>query len=822
MVQNTSDVSISAGDRRLREIVAEYQKIESSNRNEAETRFQLIDQLLTECLGWPRDCIHVEVHQDGKYTDYELGKPRQVICEAKREGKVFELPVDPNKKIISDLPSIMLLDENLKKAIIQVQSYASGRGVQISIVTNGHQLVVFLAVRSDGISPLEGRCLVIDSLDTLIINFPRIWQLLSPNGIVEKKIVRLLTLGKETAIPQKLSSKLINYPKILYSSETQADLKQLSELVIQDIVQSTDIEQNFFKDCYCESGALSKYALISKNILKTRYASMFDVTVPHPHLTPVKPNKKTNSVSPEILSEALTQRPIVLLGDVGVGKTSFIKRLMYISAYDEFKKALYIYIDLGSQAALTRDLNTFILSEIERQLFEKYEVDLTNSNFIKGVYHLEIQRFKKGIYGELQESNPNVYNEQLIGFLSEKISEKDEYLRKSINHIAKGQKKQVILAIDNSDQRDFEIQQQAFIISQNLAKEWNAAVFIAVRPQTFYKSKQSGSLTAYPNKVFTISPPRVDNVIEKRLFFAQRIARGDIHIDRLPGINIDLRSLSLFIKALLDSLKTNKELVEFLNNITGGNIRTAIELVTGFIGSPNVDAEKILEIMEEQDYYQVPVHEFTKSSLLGDYSHFNPESSTAMNVYDVSSPDQKEHFLVLLILGFLDHDNNHKDKNGFVSSDELVNEFQNWGFTNQQIEFALRRTTNKKLIETSQRVTFAEDETGLIGDLPSLFRVTTIGAYHLKRWVYIFSYIDAMAFDTPIFDIEIRKKLVKNIESLDIVVRYERTQLFKRYLSSAWSNSRLSPSYFDFNSMLVQGDKTFDKVHRAIVSPRKK
>ena len=53
-----------------------------------------------------------------------------------------------------------------------------------------------------------------------------------------------------------------------------------------------------------------------------------------------------SALTPEVLAEAISHRPIVLIGDVGLGKTSFLKHLMYVSAFEEFQKAIYIYIDL--------------------------------------------------------------------------------------------------------------------------------------------------------------------------------------------------------------------------------------------------------------------------------------------------------------------------------------------------------------------------------------------------------------------------------------------------------------------------------------------
>ena len=351
-----------------------------------------------------------------------------------------------------------------------------------------------------------------------------------------------------------------------------------------------------------------------------------------------------------------------------VGKTSFLKHLMYVSAFEEFRNALYIYIDFGSQGALTESLRDFVLNELERQLLARHEIDVHEDAFIRGVYHSEIVRFQRGIFGRLREKDGTAYEKKLLEFLQEKTQDRDDHLKRSVAHIADGRKKQIILVLDNADQRDYDVQQQVFIIAENFAKEWRAAVFVAVRPQTFYKSKQAGSLTAYPHRVFTIAPPRVDHVIQRRLQFALDIAKGRIQAEKFTNVNFRLENIAAFLRALLDSLARNTDLVEFLSNITAGNIRAVVDFVAGFIGSANVNTEKIIDIVEREGQYTIPVHEFWKAALLGEYSYYDPSSSLALNVFDVSGANQDEHFLLPMVLGFLDTDGKHKTKEGFVTT----------------------------------------------------------------------------------------------------------------------------------------------------------
>ena len=189
----------------------------------------------------------------------------------------------------------------------------------------------------------------------------------------------------------------------------------------------------------------------------------------------------------------------------------------------------------------------------------------------------------------------------------------------------------------------------------------------------FHRSRSSGALSAYPQKVFSISPPRPEHVLERRLKFALKISEGNYSSRGYARYEFACSQIfPFFIKALLNSLRSNPDLVELLANITGGNIRAVIELVKNFIGSPNVASDKIIQIMEQSGNYVVPVHEFSKSAILGEYSHYHEGSSVAFNMFDIRFSDQREHFLAPLMLGFLNYDEHHRDNEGFVQYEFLV------------------------------------------------------------------------------------------------------------------------------------------------------
>jgi len=760
------------------------------HRNEADTRFKIIDQLFFDCLGWSKDDVEMEKHHDGDYTDYTFSAPRPIlIVEAKKEDLYFQIPTGKSQ-IEYSISSLLRDNSNLKSAVHQASAYCQSRGVSFCAVSNGCQIVAFIAVRTDGIPPLEGKAIVFRSLEQMQERFIDLWDVLSKVGVEEKNLQTRLVGDLQTQPPRKLSETIAMYPGIKNRNTLQADLKIVSDLVIEDVTRSEYIEKKFLEECYCTTGTLSQNSLASKNILETRYAALFDTNSPAPTLLPVVDRQ---GISSELFAESISRRPILLIGSVGVGKTTFLRNLMKVDAPTVFEKAIHLYIDLGSQATLSFDLKSFVVTEVTEQLRQKYQIDIEERNFVFRVYHSELQRFKKTIYSDLYIPNPDKYKEKEIELLEKKLSSPEEHLKKSLIHLAKERTKQLIMILDNSDQRDESIQEQVFLISQEIAEHWSTTIFVTLRPETFHRSQQLGALSGYHPKAFSVSPPRVDLVLEKRLSFALKLTRGEIQIQAFSsGAGIRLSSLDSVICSFLHSLRTNRELSECIDNISGGNIRLALDLVRGFFGSGHVDTQKIINI-ERDTGYTVPLHEFLRAVIFGDNVYYAPNRSSIVNLFDITSNDSKEHFILPLLIGTIQSLGNSISSEGFVETSLVYDHLQGLGYTAEQIDHALVKSTRKKLIETVARLIPQIGQT-----MPHTLRVTTLGLYHITRLCSQFAYIDAVIIDTPILDREVRES-IHDVFQIDS--RLDRVDYFREYLNSQWLNMNLQSVGFDWSNV---------------------
>lgn len=762
----------------------EWNKLSNSkDRNEATIRLQLIDKLIFNCLDWKQENCVAEEEEDNQYTDYTFFNPNRImIIEAKRQGIYFELPLGLKRRTYK-IDSLFQKDTKIREAIEQAIKYCNQRGVTIGSVTNGTQFIIFVASRNDGISPLDGKAIVFDSLEDIYENFLEFWQFMSVSGITDKRIEKELLGISVPLLPAKLSTKLDDYPGTKNRNSIQADLQILSDLLLEELITNEEIEEDFLKTTYCSSGALSQYALTSKNILESRYSLLHDKKVDTPVLEPMYSKK---GISKNFSVKEFSKRPILLLGDVGAGKTMFIKNFIKIEAKDIIDETISLYVDLGSKAAFTSDLKAFFLDEIARLLIFQYDIDIHERNFVRGVYNVSLLRFERGIYGDLKESSPSDYKKHEIEFLTNLIKDKEEHIKQSLHHISVGRKKHVVIFMDNVDQRNENVQEDAFFISQEIAAHWEATIFLTLRPQTYYKSKLDGALTGYHPKAFTIAPPRVDEVILKRLDFAQQIAKGERKISSLnANILFKLNTLLTYLEILEFSFRQNRELIEFIDNVSYGNIRLALEFITTFISSGHVDTEKILlkdeEHIKNNDglRYTVPLHEFLRAIIYGDHKYYYSSATCIANLFDISENDSKEHFLVCITLDYLNRASS-KSKFGFVETNEVIGYLQSLGFNHEQSYRGIMFSTMQKLIETEAR-----KKPKSITEISKSIRITTLGAYHVQKLICRFVYLDAVIIDTPILNIDYRQKLSTSEYITD---RLDRVIMFKEYLDECWKN----------------------------------
>jgi hypothetical protein len=150
---------------------------------EQEARFQIIDRMLIEVLGWERTEIRMEPHTDSGYIDYLIasGGRNKLVVEAKRISIPLIATQQPGMSWYKvGGPALKFANEGLEQA----KRYCTDKGVSFSALTTGHSWIGFWALRTDGVSPSEGKAAAFPSLESIQQNFAIFHDLFSREGVL--------------------------------------------------------------------------------------------------------------------------------------------------------------------------------------------------------------------------------------------------------------------------------------------------------------------------------------------------------------------------------------------------------------------------------------------------------------------------------------------------------------------------------------------------------------------------------------------------------------------------------------------------------------
>lgn len=757
---------------------------QSYDWNEAKTRMEIIDTILFECLDWSKSDCDPEKHSDSGYIDYALqldSKPVFVL-EAKRPDVSFTLPIESKPApLLRSIKAIQSLSPQVKDAIQQVARYSQDWNSSVAVVSNGHQFIIFTTRAPIGTSWREGKALVFDSLKSIENNFKEFWNTLSRSGVGAQYAYTRLSNTNQHQTHLTPAQSIQNYGRSRNRNTIQADLQILGDLVFGGRI--FEDRMVFHENCYSKAGAISQTSKASRRYLEDRYPSIFSKTAGA--MTP-EPATNVKGTAQALMNLTNIYKPILFLGDVGVGKSTFIERLFLIDYREQVDSMIIVRVDLADKPSRSSDLAETVFSEIDATLNDHYDIDIRSNEFLNAIYHGELKRFERSPQGQAYAHDKLELNKLKANHIEELKSNFDDHIAAIFHHLIEGQKRPVILVLDNVDQRDEDLQNAAFLQSQVASSKWKAFVILALRPETFTLAKAARSIAGYHPRAFTISPPRFDDLIDRRISTAIGIAEGKIPIPSIsPGISVTLRTTGQMLKILQQSFRRRGDLVTFCEDLSSGNMRQALDYIIRFMSSPHVDATKIIR----ENNYVVPLHEFARGVMFFDKDHFVEEDSPIINIFNYDSNDTRDAFLTLFILHFLTEQMAAGQKSlGFISIGPLKDKSIGAGYSTITVEKTLSKLLNHKLIETELKSRTIEGAEQV--------RLTPCGSYYLTTLCSKFFYIDAVCLVTPIRSAETRSRLTDVRPLSD---RLERAKVFVSYLNNEYCEnfSNYSPNFWE-------------------------
>ncbi len=768
------------------EILQEIVTLKKAHSNEAETRLKIIDRILFEILGWTHQDVSVEesVSEDGKttYADYILKTGfTSIVIEAKKIGQLevnIDLPDVRNQRL-----STTFLDSKIGSAIKQARNYARESSIPFAAVTDGDYWVIFPATRTDGVGFNNSYAIIFKDAKTALKDQLRDFlEILSRDAVISRSLNNTLLGGDEDQYSEKRLNKyfvtrsvFVNRHSLFPYIEDEIKTAFSEDLIISDI--------DLFRKSYVETVDSKKFdPLISMAIAKRD--------------TPTKPKAKKvlsssgrGAFSDSIKNAKSKSKPaiILLLGQVGAGKTTFINYMRYVKEVERFKPKNEAYphwisVDCKKLTA-DSDPTSFILSTV----FEYITKDSFLSDYkrcVRVAYKTEIEALESGPLAPIKDQ-PKLFNQNISEFLKDQFDKKNEYAEKIISYASSNSA--VFLVIDNIDQFESdEFQSRIFSDAVALSERSNLNLILAMRDSTFIHHRSKPIFDAFDHDAYYVEPPDIQSILSKRFTITKELLKDKpIEFTAENGARVSVSDSSIIIDLIVQSV-FNSGIVNLLSVLTTGDIRLCLRMTRDFLRHGYTATGKALRIYKEQGKYILPVHEAFRAILLGNQSVYSEKSCSIANPFDARLNQNKSQLLRVFILQIIVNKfADHKQSN--TSGVEIEHNLTQIGFSSDITLKILNDLCERRFIFTTSHGS---------ATIESYYYPSRLGSYILRILIADFVFLENTMMDTFIGDEGTWNQLqqlsseIQNERNLyeKLKLRKKRLEIFYDFLMELYSD----------------------------------
>ena len=746
--------------------------------SEADTRANVLDRVIHAVLGWPEDAVFREVHCASGWLDYELSKGiPTIVIEAKAEGETFEIAHRKiNKAQRLKLSGALMTDPTTKAAVEQAQKYCVEKGIRYAVATNGYSFVVFRAI-TEGAAWRDGSAFVFPSPSVVEADFNTFWNLLSYDAVRDGRLddaFRAETVEVREA--HRPIDNIVDADATYARNSLNSALLPYVAKFFGDIASQDTIE--ILQHCYVFSKPI-QIIDAELDITIRDFIPGFAGTSKPVQATPDAQGGQIGTDLRESLSAADRKGSVVLLmGGIGSGKTTFLKRFFKVVApdlVDAAGPAFHLYVNFLGAPGRLNQLDEFFWETTSEGLRKQHAL-LNRKTTLLSLFKHRLRLIDE-VYADQPEEHAKRVNDEILKW----ASDPKEFTTAALRYCST-ETRFPLVVLDNVDQLSVEAQTHIFTTAEHFANHLGCLCVLVIREESYSTAQMQKQLTAYNIRAYHLSSPSFREMIQLRIQFATRHAAIESKEPEFGAVG-DSRDttagelVEFFNLLQISVFGRNHNIMRLLQAISFGNMRFALQLFNNFITSGATNMPKILEKFREGGY-TVPFHEFAKSVILGDYKFFQGSRSLFGNVFRTTAGRNSSHFTALRILAYLTKSNEGtQSTDGFVRLQPMITIFVDL-FDNED---DCLKTIHRLIPLNRQLVEFDTRRTDTIAGA-QLIRITTAGKYYLNYLVNAFAYLDLVWHDTPFSDRGVSDTLAKLMHSVDMEERFKRVELFLSYL----------------------------------------
>lgn len=762
------------------------------SESEAQTRFDIIDRVIKEVLGWSHGQIKVEDKAHPGYVDYILSSgDLKIVVEAKKIGASFPTPPKSSWKAKLKLTGSVLGEGEIKKAIDQVFAYAITLQANVVVVTNGLCWCIFKPneekkneIYANILFPFtkDGDC-------KLLYDF-----------ISNEAIEKFGTNTFSNTAPVIDEKRIINE---IYDADGRIGRNHIADFLapaldgpLYESSMLNNAEQ--LKECFVATEARIKF----DNTLNF-YLSEWKPESLGKDITKIKRNQKEGPLEKMIEYGSIKSYspPLnLVIGSVGSGKSTYLKHFENVSGSQLIKenKAIWLYVDFESMGREGKPRN-FLYQELKKRYIDLSEkTENAFKEIIEPAYKKEIESLSKGVLAPISKNKEKV-DEKISEFIQNEYEKTEPFVDKIFEYLAS--RKLCIIVMDNSDlYEDSNLETRVFSEGLAFSKRVKCHVIISLREVTYLKHKNDSSFNAYDFRKLWLDPPPFEEVLSKRLKYSQKILENKkAVIPTKKGIKVNVPNLGLFFKIVNESILGGEDgkIIRCFESITNRDVRRGLKLIKNFLSSGHIHADlAIVDYIHGHATYRFPFHEIFKGAILGQYKYFREYRAECINIFDSRLGSINLQLLRLYILNYGIYQNRiHRGKVNIKVSD-YIDIFSHMGASSGQIIEVLLYLNKEGLVKNTS---------SHIIDTSASVEVVRGAAYYLNYLSETMVYVESCLYDTEILIDSVWQGIKKKTHEIEaeknptrrLKIRRNRMEIFLNYLKTLEekSISNLGDSY---------------------------
>ncbi|MEG3788808.1 hypothetical protein V1318_01615 [Lysobacter sp. CCNWLW3] len=701
-----------------------------SQANEAQTRYDVIDRMLREVLGWTYGAVIVEEYAPGDskagFIDYCLRSGDiTIIVEAKKAGAAFPTPTNKAKL---KLGGSVLGDGEISSAIEQAKEYAKRKSAQVVVVTNGLCWCFFNTENSTN-----------DNYASLLFPFDKHGQAEELFNILSAENVAAGSLSRITNELPAPEERLLTAFKV---ADDRVDRNNIADQI------TPALDGALYSESLLHDSEVLRRCFVSTEA-RTKFDAMLGMHLADPKPRSVVPAQRINRQKQRDHLQTIIEKsapshapPVTLIiGSVGAGKSTYLKHFELVTGSETLsqKKAHWIYIDMEAMGK-TGDPRKFIYAQLKDYLATRIpNAPVDYKSVVEPAYEAEIQALKRGPLAML--ANDQIELNRLIAKkIYDDYEATEPYVDKVLTFLAK--KNLAVIVVDNIDlYEDEELETAVFAEGLALSKRVHCHVIVSVRDTTFVRHKTDSAFDAYELRKLWLDPPPLKAVISARLTYAKKILhKKSASIDLANNMRLQVPDLSVFFDIVQQSILRGQA-GDYVEAIADLNIRKGITLVRNFLTSGHIEADRALQqYLQGETQYYFPFHEVFKGTTLGQWQHFREGRAEGVNIFDARLGARRLRMLRAFALQFLLH--RAKDEKSMeVSVEECCDLLCRIGATHRKVEDCLDFLHRNGLVRTTDSASLSSKSTIV---------ASRSGGYYARILSRKFIYVEECMYDTAI------------------------------------------------------------------------